>query len=203
MASIPRRGALAGIAGVIGVIVGPFGDAEYTITDASTGKPEGPLNLDIEIIDAGMTVAGPGKLGLTVTNNGTETVTIRNKDVLPFGVLSLMPVSQNQPPSGSIGDSFRLYSPAYETSEHVSTGEEFDMDRTEVQESLAPGASTQAEYHLKAGELSITAGWNRIMPALDQPLLAYARGTDPSADAFTGVTPTIEVRIEQQGLLRL
>jgi len=189
-----RQYLAAATAGIVGT-AGCLGDTEYTITAASGTSLSDQLAVTVDVIDGGITVDSNGILTATITNNRTRPVTIRARDVWPFGLLMLEAEKEANVISTTL-----LQSASYGQTDRVritNTGVSAENDH--VTRSLAAGESKTVSYEIDGGRLTAT-GTMDIKSYFESYPIVFDYQT-ASMSTWTSVTQVGTVNISERSLL--
>lgn len=189
-----KRRALLGIVGAsMGGLAGCLGETEYTVTNRGVEQRDGPLQLDVAVLDQAVTIDSPAHLELSLRNTSKQEVRIRNTGIWPFGVLGLAPSRDAKPIKSSL-----VWSEKYLTSDRVDlakNGSGGGVDGNPIIRSLGPKSAITARYQIH-GDLIHRTGTTYLRGYFAVPILAYSTASDD----WTQYRPEIDIAINARGI---
>lgn len=198
----------AAVSGIVG-LSGCLGEPEYSIQAISNEQPTGPLTLETGVVDSSILVNSNGKIRLAVTNESEEPIELQNRGITPFGV----PEAER----GTEGPSFRIWSPAYETSTSVdvTSRRQISINRELLSTIIEPDETVATVYEIRGSNIPGEGEYRIGHQSSDPPegvdpiewrdsLLRYRRRGGESADTneVTMENPTVLLRIEKRQFVR-
>ena len=187
-----RRQYLGLATATVASLAGCLGDTEYTITDISVASATGPLALEVALVDAAATVDSSAPLDITLRNDGTEAVSVRNTGVWPLGVLALAPSGERGPVR------VLLLSDQYAKTDRVEvTANSTRNDNEPIVRRLSAGESVTERYEIH-GDRLYGSGTYTLRGYFDEVPLSYRTG---DTEDWTEFYPEVSVAVAEMSPL--